>query len=829
MGANMGRVLCLVVVASWAGADALVWGPVVGGRTSLVVSVEVEGREVGVVEALATEAGVCLELGDFGRLAGASWDASARRLSTPLGELVFAPEELLMVQGASYLCPETAEKRLGTVFLFDPAEVRLTLDLPWSLARPAMVRPPLVPEIRAPGWGLGTLRADAWMVREGDSSTHAGSLTLTGRAVGGEWRLLADQPKGESAAVRELFWQRRWRRRAMGVGRSWVQLSPLVSGFDFVGAQLAWSNEPLPKLAAQFGGLWGQAGALRTFRGPAPPGSYVRLKLDGVVVASQLVGVSGRYEFLDVPVAGRGTVVVEVEIFHRHNLLVPVEVRREVASVAAKVLPLGRWVQMAGAGWGGLLGRNLLGNAADTKAAGFYTLRYGLHPALTAELTVQALGRRGQGSVALSGAVRPWWVLAAEVARSSGGTGYLFENQLFGQAWELALRGLRQDRGFPLLGFLPKNRHDYSAELRVFLGQNLELGVWGRDLTVGSTTFRWVRPTLAASWGRWLFVRLFPDQQGDMTAVLLANPHPRLRFSASHAHTTSVDGFWELAEGGRWFVRATHQMGGGAPSHTVLTLGKQGSNLWAPTFRVGIAQSGDQVGPYLELSSPVAPGLWLRGEYQGVPGRVRPGESVRSRLYVSLTAEYAYASGVFTPTGGVALQRELGAIAGRLLVSGTKRSLAGARVVVVGVGGVVSDEAGRFFLGSVPPGVYEVYLDPEKLPLELSPKRSRTVVEVLAGVTTRVDFLLEELFGFAGQVRTPAGEPLAGVELVVRDAQGRERARTRTDAFGLYRVDQLPAGVYWVEAIGSFGEVLSTRTVELSGFLFGQDLTVGAL
>jgi hypothetical protein len=829
MGVSMGKVAKLLLLAAWAGAHALVWGPVIGGRTSLVVSVEVGGREVGVVEALATEGGVCLEIGDFARLAGVSWDAGARRLSTPLGELEFAPGELLAVEATSYLCPETAKKRLGAVFLFDPAEVRLTLDLPWSLAQPAALPVRLVPEIRAPGWGLGTLRADAWMVREGDSETHAGSLTLTGRAVGGEFRVLADNPKGEGAAVREFFWQRRFLRKAIGVGRSWVQLSPLVSGLDFVGLQLAWSNEPLPKLSGNAGGVLGQGGALRTFRGPAPPGSLVRLKLDGVVVASQLVGVSGRYEFLDVPVAGRGAVVVEVEIFDRHNLLVPVEVRREVASVAAQVLPAGRWVQLAGAGWGGVFGRKLLGDAADRDAAAFYALRYAPHQALTLELALQALGKRSQGSLGFLGNPRPWWFVAAEVAGSSGGKGLLVENQLFGKSVELSLRALYQERGFPLTGSLLADRHDYSAELRFFLGQGLELGVWGRDVTVGREAFRWVRPTLAASFRQWLFLRLYPDQQGDMTAVLLANPHPRLRIAASSFHTKSVDAFWQLGEGGRWFLRGTHETGGGAPSRTTLTLGRQGERFWAPAFRIGVAHSGQHTGPYLEVSSRIAPGLWLRGEYQGVPGRVRPGEPLRSRLYLSLTADYAYASGLFTPTGGLSLARELGAIAGRLRVSGSQRSLAGARVVVVGVGGAVTDAAGRFFLGSVPPGVYEVYLDPENLPLELSPKRTRAVVEVLAGVTTRVDFLLEELFGFAGQVRTQAGDPLPGVELVVRDARGQERLRTRTDAFGLYRVDQLPRGSYRVEALGPSGELLAARTVELAGFLFAQDLTVGHL
>jgi hypothetical protein len=42
-------------------------------------------------------------------------------------------------------------------------------------------------------------------------------------------------------------------------------------------------------------------------------------------------------------------------------------------------------------------------------------------------------------------------------------------------------------------------------------------------------------------------------------------------------------------------------------------------------------------------------------------------------------------------------------------------------------------------------------------------------------------------------------------------------------------VDQLPAGSYRVEALGPSGELPAARTVELAGFLFAQDLTVGHL
>ncbi len=814
--------LCSLLVAARVAADAPVWGPAVGGRASLMVGVKVAGREVGVVEALATGQGVCLLVEDFARLAAAQWQRESRTLVTPLGQTTFAPEELLQVEEAEYLCPPLARIRLGVEFLFDAQEVALTLDLPWSLAPAAPARA-LLPEIQPPAWGVGQVRADAWLAREGEATSYVGSLTLAGRAAAGKWRLLVDRPNQEDAQVREFFWQRIWSHSALALGRSFTQLSPLLSGYDLVGAQLAWSNEDLPARQGFWGGSVPWQGALRTFRGPAPPGSLVRLKVDGVVVASQLVGLSGRYEFLDVPVAGRGAIVVEVEIFDRHNLLVPQEAHREVVSGAFQLLPEGRWVQVAGLGWGGFFGRKLLGESQQRESAGFYAARRALGREATAEVLVQALGKDWQAGVGVAAAPAPWWWVAGEAAASRGGRAFLVESQGVGSSVEFNFRWLSQSQGFAF-GGQRLARHDRSLELRRFFGSALEVGLWARDVSQGGQRYRWLRPTLGLSLKRWLFLRVFPDQQGELWGVLMASPTPRLRYSAGVASTQTHDLTYDLGDR-RWQVRATWERGGGVPSRLTATVGWRAGGWWSPAARLGVSHSGGRTAPYAELSARVG-GLWLRAEYQGVSSRLLPGQGLRPRLYLSLTADYSYASGLFAPSGHWPVQQHTGAVAGRLVLLGGqgRHSLAGARVMVVGVGGALTDASGRFFVGSVPPGVYEVVLDAERLPLELSVQRGRAVVEVEAGLTTRVDFLLDERFGLAGQVVDASGQGLAEVPVALVDEWGQPVANGLTDAFGYYRFDQIPAGRYRVQLLGAQGQVLAEREVVLSEFLFGQDL-----
>ncbi|MDW7967979.1 MAG: carboxypeptidase-like regulatory domain-containing protein [Thermoanaerobaculum sp.] len=314
-----------------------------------------------------------------------------------------------------------------------------------------------------------------------------------------------------------------------------------------------------------------------------------------------------------------------------------------------------------------------------------------------------------------------------------------------------------------------------------------------------------------------------------MSCVVTASPHPRLRLAASLSRTDLYDLQWELGGRRRWVWRTTWETGGPGSDRLTTTVGNRPAFWGDLSWRVGVSRSGPQVGPYLEASLRLLGGFWLRAEYAGVPTRAMAGQGQRPRLFVGLTADYAYSSGLLTPTGSLPLQRETGAIAGRLWVAHGRANLAGARVVVWGVGGTTTDSGGRFFLGSVPPGVYEVELDPDKLPLELVPKRSRVVVEVQAGVTTRVDFPMEVLVGVAGRVTDAAGRPVAGVRVVLEGEQSIRVKETSSDEFGLFRFDQVPLGTYILRAVGPEERSLTWRQVELREFLFDQDLQLPPL
>lgn len=827
-GIKVSLVACLGF-CPWAPAWGFDWDQALPSQASLVVLVTVGEKEVGAAEVLRLDGEFCLRVTDFAQFTSVQASPSEVGLAvvTPLGATTIPKEEIREVEGQPYLCEATLRKRLGTDLRFDSATVTLNVDVPWSVVAPVPRGVPLVPEIYAPRWGLGALHVDLNGIAEEGSFAYVGNAWVTGRALGGEWRVLAETAKAGETRLRELLWVSRKPQWFHFLGRDYVQLSPVMAGFDLVGAGFGWSNRRLPALGP-WGSLTGFASTTtRSFRGPAPPGSFVKLRINGVVVASQQVGLAGRFEFLDVPVTGgKSSVNVEVEIYDRHNLLAPIEVRRFVTPTSWWLLPQGAVEVVGGLGMGGLWGRDLLGNdALLRKGVGYAALRWGVRENLTGEGMVQTVGHQWQMGVGLAWQVSAPAFTAVTVAQTNGAVAWNWEGAVQKSAWSLFVRALEQPQDFRLRA-AGGTRRDYSWEARYNPVKWLEVGLWARKLDFQQDRIRWLRPTLVLALGNPLFLRVVPDQFGDYVMTATSQPHPRLRLSASYFHSQLYDVLWDLPAAWPWDLRGTFECGGEGSSRFTLSLGNRATSFRAARYRLGVMASAGHLAPYGEVSAPIRSGLYFRAQYLGIPARLREGERPVGRLFVSLTADFAYSMGSLVATDQAILRRELGGVAGRLVLTGKapRNNLAGARVQVVGFGGTTTGPDGSFFLGNVPPGVYEVELDPEKLPLELVPLQRRFVVEVAAGTVTRVDFPLHQLFGLAGQVRTPDGRGVRGVRVVLLQKE-KVVAAQEADAFGYFRFDQLEPGSYVIRVF--HGEkTIGERHVVLEDFLFDQDVEV---
>jgi len=828
------------VLCRLAAVVSLLVATAAAGDPTIVVEVVSGPRTLGALEVLDTPGGLALPLLELCDLLGL---AVQRRdgdhlVSTPLGAAVVPDARVSFRDGLAMIDRQALRDLLAVELELDSATLTLRLDLPWRPEAGAETTPPaeLVPEVEPPSAALSSLRGSLAHVSQGEESRLDGSLLLRGRAAGGAWRVWWEDSSIGPGLVREAAWYRGWGRSMALVGKQPVQTSPLLSNFDLVGAQYGWSSARSPGTSGFYEGqqlITREATPIRTFRGPAPPASVVVLKLDGVRVALQQVGFAGEYEFVDVALPTRGLIVVEVEIYRRENLTVPVEVRRQLSAASALVLADGATTVATGGGVAGRFTSGLVGTPENlpTDGGGFVHLRHGLSGAVTAEISAQAIGEHVEGHAGLVAQLSRPFLLQAAVVAGGGQVGY--DASLSGsfERAVVSLRSQSQPAGLALYG-PSEDRYDHIAEGFYRVSRSLDLGVVARRRDDGFEEASFVLPTLRWRPSRRLYLTAFPDAYGEYQANLYSELARNAWLAVSYADTTNAE--LTIGVGPALQLGFTAEAGGGLDERFTAYLGGSWSRVPGLTFRVGAITSAGRTGALLSVNAPLGGGLLGAIDYQAVPSRLSGDPFSDARLSVSVIADLAVAGGGLLPSSGSGMVRGAGAIAGRLRAAEGMAlpplSLADVAVVVDGRARGATTASGSFFVGFLPEGVHTVEIEVGNLPIEMVPVRPVRVARVVSGGVTRVDFELRLEFGLAGRVRDAVGTPLAGVVVELVGGGGEVVARGTSDRFGLYRIDGVAPGRYLLRlAAGSVPEGVespSRAIVVVDDFLFEQDLTV---
>jgi len=227
------------------------------------------------------------------------------------------------------------------------------------------------------------------------------------------------------------------------------------------------------------------------------------------------------------------------------------------------------------------------------------------------------------------------------------------------------------------------------------------------------------------------------------------------------------------------------------------------------------------------------PGVLVSAQFENDPRINDPLTVSDPRITLRLHTDLAFAGGQVLGGSTYALSTTRGAVGGRIQVAGeamvSAEDLAGLPVLVDGRAVTRTQRGGRFFVGNLRPGVYNIEIDPEGLPIELTIQGAGRRARVEPGAVTGVDFTATQEFGFAGRVLVEdAAFANALVELL--DSRGDVIQTARTDRFGLYRFDGVPVGRYRVRLSSKNAPgadvIWPSREVIVKDFLFGQDLVL---
>ncbi|MFN6570361.1 carboxypeptidase regulatory-like domain-containing protein [Dendronalium sp. ChiSLP03b] len=813
---------------------------------NFLVGVIINRREVGSLDIRIDGNSIVVPLGAFAEIADFTVENidGKTRLKTPLGVVDLLASNLKEIDGITYLSEATLKEKLSILLKFDSANLALVVDLPWrrGSGESQQTASALQPEVLAPISGLSSLRQELQITNSSGDTRFRSSTLLGGRLAGGNWRVRLNNNFVNQPDISEYFFYKRSNQLRYQVGRQQIGLHPLLNGMNLTGAQIGYSNLPADRFRQQYSAselLPRRSQPLQSFRGEVPPASFVQLRVSGIIVAQQQVGLNGIYEFIDVNLPTGNNNDIELLIFDRNNINIPVEIRSLRINASDLLLPAGGNVQLGGLGLSGNLAQDsLFGDfgSESGKLVGFYQLRQGLSENLTFEGSVQSIPGTVQTQAGFIWRLANPAVLATSLGTSRGQVGYTTDLDInFGK-----LEILGNSQLFPT-GYnsssQSRDRFNHSLETNYKFSNNFKLGFIARSRQDESRNASYIIPTFTLNPFNNLSLRGRPDLDGRylFSSYYYPSRATRLAFNTfgdiyTSDITHNLNRNYQFSLGG--------EFGGDLEPRYSTTLNYNSRNISGLSWRVGLAYSDGDVGPIVGASMQVLPGLFARAEYQGIPSRSRSllGGFGDDRLTVLLVSDLSFAGGGVAPASSYGLGQEKGGISGQIVVEGGKKdfNLGGANIRVLDsrnnrVGTAKTDSAGNFFVGNLREGIYIVELDPDRLPIELAVGKTTIVAEVAGAAITRLSFAVTEEYGLAGRITDVAGKPMTEVRVELINPAGARVLSTMTDQFGLYRLDGVPIGNYTLRVPSQDGitnsETLPKLEVAINkDFVYDQNL-----
>jgi hypothetical protein len=782
----------------------------------LLLGVLINEQEVGSLEVVPEGKTLLIPLSDFARIAGftvENIDGGKTQLKTPLGVVTLTESDLKKINGITYISDALLKEKLLTDVELITSDLALNVNLPWrrGSGESSNQAIDLKPEVRPPSSSFSNLRQELNYYSNSGNTNWRSSTLLGGRLADGAWRLRLDNNFVNQPQLSEYFYFKRSGQLLYQIGRQQIGLNPLATSLNFTGAQIGYTNLPADRLNTNYSAtelLPRRSQAVQTFRGLVPPASFVQLRVGGIAVAQQQVGLSGEYEFLDINLPTGQSNEIELFIFDRNNFSVPAEIRSLRLNASDLLLPSGGNVQLAGLGvTGNYIQNNLLDDFSSTQSGrftGFYQIRQGLSDNLTLESSVQLLPETTQAQAGFAWRLANPVILSANIGSSRGELGYAANLDIQLDGWQILGVSELYPTGYFSSNDQSRDRRNNALDVKYKFSNNFNLGFISRSYQNQSESSTYILPTFSFRPLSNLSLRGTPDYLGNYSLNAFYQPtsNSRLSFN-SFGNVYTTDFGYNLNRD--YLLSFGTESGGDLATRFTLGLNYSSPSLSGLSWRLGLGYRDGEIGPVVGASMRVLPGLFARVDYQAIPSRNRNiiGGIGDDRLTISLVSDLSFAGGRVSPAEYSSVGKDRGAIAGRMMVEDGSNGadLSGGLVHVYNnrgrnVGGARIDSQGNFFVGNLREGNYIVQLDPDELPIEIALRKTSIVAEVAGAAVTQLDFPVRLEYGMAGRITDVTGQPMSEVEVELINAEGKRVSTTMTDQFGLYRLDGVPVGNY---------------------------------
>ena len=582
----------------------------------------------------------------------------------------------------------------------------------------------------------------------------------------------------------------------------------------------------------------------RTIEGKGPPAGIAELRFDGRPVARIAIRMDGTFKFTDVQM-GADFRQTEVFVYERSILEQPVAVLNYSQSIASRALEAGKLLVSGG---GGVAGNPLLQDAtacADKAPVLFGHLNYGMTNWLTTELAVRN-NTEGDGADLLAGATfstATAWNASAYAAKSNDHYAEELRLERNGTKTQFSLASTLFDQGF-LADTQPRSsRHLLNGSYRPVDFATLSLlGMKEQGVdTEEDTSF--LRPGISMTPLQGLRLAISPQYDENDPYVYEAGYYRRnisgeIRYNEKWLDTTAT-----------WLFSETMNFRLGDQYANDTGLNRISAYMdWYPAsekssiIQLAASEASGQTGFSVTYHKAATAGFDFSISYRyNMPDTLDldihgpdNDEISKHYLYCTLSWDFGWSGKRFQAVDRSSLSSTRGGIVGAMTMEGggdrsLLSSLNDAGVLVNGRKVQQNQQDGSYFVGNLKPGLYQVTLDPAKLPAELSSDTKGRIVEVKSGAITNADIPVHTEYGIAGQVADAGGNGLVSATVKVRrEKDDKVLASGMTDIFGYYRIDGLRKGVYvaYLEThANGTSQTVVTRPFEIANqYEFNVDL-----
>jgi hypothetical protein len=644
----------------------------------------------------------------------------------------------------------------------------------------------------------------------------------------GTWQAHAIKVEGRDIRAEDYYWLRDFDHVQALVGNQDVLINPLLPEIRTTGVQALYNSKPL-----EFNPYQDQTRnqyirrlgiPVKDIEGLAQPGAIAELRINDRLTARVRVRLDGTYEFNQVRLPSLQFATVQVRILDQRTLMT-LEVQDFTQTPSELLLDDGQTVAFTGIGVSG----NPLDPVRDVGDEAVFGLwRYGLSDRLTVEAGLQSADGNLHEVAGIAASLGKQWTASVSLGHHEGNVGYSSDFLGRGPRWNLNLRSQNFQDEFRSQRSSKSFRHELHYEYSV--SPRLALGVYGRTIQSGDAENDFFLPGATWRFNSRSFLRAWPDAAGDYRVELRSYHRERDWFEFIH-DDSGYRAEYRLHQNRKleYFARLEDRR------HAESAIAEVGA-AWYPrefddrsSVRASVLTNDGKFGYRFEWRTAVLPGFYSQLELRDEPVATEfsdPGLQLRW----TLSADLAFANGRPIPGRNEFTNSRAGSIGGKLtLNSGAKLSSREINLVSVMVDGVPHTavvNSGHFMLEGLLPGVYQVSLSTEYLPMDLTPHDASYRVKVAPSATTRVNFTLAYEYGVAGQVLYEDEQPAIGLVVNIYDSFGDLLHSTRTDQYGYYRLSGLEPAVYVISVAPESESAIERQITIEDTDLFDTDFTV---